>query len=108
MIVCLYYCLKKVPYEICRAGGPGHQVIVPLHINNPSKTPSHNQPFEPFFSVEKLKELIGRKGRLYIRPLITVKGSSRVTEVEVSVHKVFGVVWLSIPLYDRLILPERA
>ena len=64
LIVCLYPSLKGVPYEICRAGGPGHQIIVSLHIADSSKIPHQGEPFIPFFDVEKLKELIGRKGRL--------------------------------------------
>lgn len=82
-IVCLYPSLKNVPYEICRAGGPGHQVLVALHIDDPTKTPSSDRPFTPFFDVEHLKELIGRKGRLYIRPVIPIRGCTRMSEVEV-------------------------
>ena len=83
LILCLYPFLKNVPYEICRAGGPGHQVLVALHINDSDKIPKKEQPFIPFFDVGQLKELIGRKGCLYIRPLTTIKGYARMSEVEV-------------------------
>ena len=45
LIVNLYPMLQNVPYRLCRAGGPGHQVIVPLIIDEPAKIPANDQPF---------------------------------------------------------------
>ena len=83
LVVSLYPMLKNTSYEFCRAGGPGHQVIVPLSIDDPTRIPSNDQPFLPYFTVEMLKTSIGRKGRVYIRPLKEVRGSHRVSQVEV-------------------------
>ena len=49
LVVSLYPMLKNTSYEFCRAGGPGHQVIVPLSIDDPTRIPSNDQPFLPYF-----------------------------------------------------------
>lgn len=64
---------------------------MPLHIDDTLLIPSSDKPFIPYFNVEKLKEAIGRKGRLYIRPLTTVRGSLRVSEVEVNHAQVWDI-----------------
>lgn len=85
LIVCLYHQLHDVPYELCKATGPGNCVIVPLNIDDPSKKPRRGRPFVPHFSCEKVKELIGRKGKLYIRPLESIPPDRCPTMSEVSV-----------------------
>lgn len=88
LIVCLYPQLRDVPYELCKAAGPGNCVIVPLIINDPSKKARLGQPFIPPFSCVKVKELIGRKGKLYIRPLESIPNTvcPTLTDLEVSLH----------------------
>ena len=72
VLTCLYPPLVDVPYELCRAGGPSHHMIVPLAIDDDEMIPSLDRPFRPYFSVDLLKERIGRKGRLYVRPLAMI------------------------------------
>ena len=66
---CLFPLIRGIPYEFCKAMGPGNVVLVPLTMSDERMKPRRNQPFRPFFSVRELKEAIGRKGKLYIRPL---------------------------------------
>lgn len=87
-LTCLYPSIRNAPYELCRAGGPGHQVLVPIPIDDPDKVPHAGRPFVPFFTVEMLKTSIGRKGRLYIRPLQEIQGAPRVSQIEVSLNMV--------------------
>lgn len=61
-----------VKYGLCRAGGPSHYMTVPLAVDNDEMIPSLDRPFQPYFSVDLLKERIGRKGRLYVRPLTII------------------------------------
>lgn len=72
VLTCIYPSLVDVKYELCRAGGPSHHMIVPLAIDDDEMIPSLDRPFRPYFSVDLLKERIGRKGRLYVRPLTTI------------------------------------
>ncbi len=85
VMTCLYPKLQNAPYEFCKATGPGNKVIVALPIARISKRPSIHKPFAPYFSVRDLKENIGRKGRLYIRPLqgLDTRQSVRLSAVEV-------------------------
>ena len=83
LILCLYPMLRSTPYQFCRAAGLGNKVIVPLLIDDSSFLPASERPFKPYFSVQMLKDAVGRKGRLYIRPLLEVKGISRLTQLEV-------------------------
>lgn len=85
LLTTLYPSLKNIPYQFCRAGGPGHQVIVPLSINESDMEPSLDYPFTPYFTVEQLKGLVGRKGCLYLRPLQELPKCTRVSQVEVYV-----------------------
>ena len=82
-LITLYPSLNNVHYQLCRAGGPSHQVILPLSISDSAMEPSLDRPFTPYFTVEQLKALIGRKGRLYLRPLQEVARCTRVSQVEV-------------------------
>ena len=68
---CRFPPLRSIPYEFCKATGPGNVVLVPLLISNEGLRPKRNQPFHPFFSARELKEGIGQEGKikLYIRPL---------------------------------------
>lgn len=93
LIVCLYPMLKSVPYEFCRAAGLGNKVIVPLKINDDMYLPAAELPFRPYFSVNQLKSAVGRRGRLYIRPLLDIDRSVRMSQLEV------GIV-----VYDALII----
>lgn len=83
LILCLYPILKEVPYEFCRAAGVGNKVIVPLNIDDSRYIPDVDRPFQPYFTVLKLKDAVGRKGRLYIRPMTTLGKGSRVSETQV-------------------------
>ena len=85
LIVCLYPQLQSIPYELCKATGPGHCVLVPLAVEDETKKPRRGSPFTPYFSCVKLKELIGRKGKLYIRPLEAIQDNKcpSLTEIEV-------------------------
>ena len=60
--------LNDTPYELCKAAGPGHNVIVPLTIEEDSFRPDVSRPFSPYFTPDEVKSQVGRKGRLYIRP----------------------------------------
>ena len=85
LLTCLYPQLQSIPYELCKATGPGHCVLVPLAIEDETKKPRRESPFTPYFSCVKLKELIGRKGKLYIRPLEAIQDDKcpSLTETEV-------------------------
>ena len=72
LLLCLYPKLKEIPYEFCKATGPGNSVIVPFAIEDPRMKPRSNHQFRPYFSPDRLKELVGRKGRLYIRPVMPI------------------------------------
>lgn len=76
VLTCLYPPLVNIKYELCRAGGPSHHTIVPLAVDDEGMIPSLERPFRPYFSVNLLKERIGRKGRLYIRPLTSINLNS--------------------------------
>ncbi len=84
LILCLYPMMAGIPYQFCRAAGLGNKVIVPLHVNDTSYSPEMEsvRPFKPYFTVKMLKEAVGRKGRLYIRPLSTLVGV-RVSQLQV-------------------------
>lgn len=69
LICILYPPLKRISYEFCKASGPGNNVIVPLIVANERFKPGSAFPFLPYFDAENLKSQIGRKGRLYIRPM---------------------------------------
>ena len=92
MLICLYPPLANIKYEFCHAGGPSHHMIVPLAIDNDRMIPSLERPFQPYFSVDILKDRIGRKGRLYIRPLtvIDVNALPTVSAEHVSLLSVQG------------------
>ena len=83
LLISLYPKLMDVPYQFCRAGGPSHQIIVPFAIEDASKVPAVDQSFSPYFTVSMLKALVGRKGRLYIRPMKPLKEGSEVSQYEV-------------------------
>ena len=51
-------------------------MIVTLVIDDEEMVPSAEQLFQPYFTVDCLKGRIGRKGRLYIRPLSIISLSS--------------------------------
>ena len=72
VILCLYPKLKEIPYEFCKATGPGNSVVVPLSIDDPRMKPRINRTFRPFFAPDRLKEPVGRKGKLYIRPVVPI------------------------------------
>lgn len=71
-LTCLYPPLADKSYQLCRAGGPSHHMIVPLAIEEEEMVPSLERQFRPYFTVDMLKDKIGRKGRLYIRPLSAI------------------------------------
>ena len=52
--------MKDIAYELCKAAGPGHNVIVPLNIVDDSFRPDSSQTFAPFFSPDEAKRQIGR------------------------------------------------
>ena len=85
LLLCLYPMLKDVPYELCKAAGPGHNVVIPLSIDDESFHPDSTRPFSPYFSPDEAKKQIGRKGRLYIRPAVelSVRNLPRFLEHEV-------------------------
>ena len=63
---------RNIKYELCHAGGPSHHMIVPLAIDDEEMVPSLERHFQPYFGVNVLKERIGRKECLYIRPLTPI------------------------------------
>ena len=67
--MCLFPPLRDIPYEICKGTGPGNSVLISLPIDDESLRPRKGLPFQPVFSVSQLKDLIGLKGKLYIRPV---------------------------------------
>ena len=72
LFLCLYPMLSGIPYEFCKATGPGNNVVVPLDIPDTSSRPRRDREFVPFFSPDRVKAAIGRKGRVYVRPLIQI------------------------------------
>ena len=68
LLLCLYPMLNDTPYELCKAAEPGHNVIVPLTIEEDSFRPDVSRPFSPYFALDEVKSPVGRKGRLYIQP----------------------------------------
>lgn len=72
MFLCLYPMLSGIPYEFCKATGPGNNVIVPLDIPDTGSRPRRDREFVPFFSPDRVKAAIDRKGRIYVRPLIQI------------------------------------
>ena len=89
VILCLYPQLKGIPYEFCKAAGPGNSVLVPLTISDECRRPSRGQPFRPYFSSDELTQMVERKGKLYIRPLDTISASNCPTLTEIEVCFVF-------------------
>ena len=85
LLTCLFPPIRRVPYEICKATGPGNCLVIPLPITDESMRPQRGKPFHPAFSVDQLKERIGRKGKLYIRPVkqIPRERCPRLTDREV-------------------------
>ena len=71
---------------LCKATGPGNSVLIPLEIDNEGLRPKKGIPFHPAFSVSQLRMLIGRKGKVYIRPLeeIAVDNYPRLSDQEVT------------------------
>lgn len=45
VLLCLFPPLMDIPYEICKASGPGNSVIVPLPIDNEALHPRKGAPF---------------------------------------------------------------
>ena len=86
LIVCLYPQLKRIPYEFCKAAGPGNSVVVALNISDDRRKPRRGRTFHPFFSANQLKQMVGRKGKLYLRPLEAIPSSTCpfLSEIEVS------------------------
>ena len=72
LLLCLYPMLDGIPYEFCNATGPGNSVVVPLDIPDASCKPKKDKEFIPYFSPDRVKSAIGRKGRVYVRPLIQI------------------------------------
>lgn len=72
LLLCLYPPLKNIPYEFCKAAGPGNNVIISLPIEDRRLKPSVGRPFVPFCTPDRLKSFIGRKGKLYVRPLVAI------------------------------------
>ena len=95
VLLCLYPQLVGKKYELCRVGGPSHHLILPLPIDNPEMIPSRESPFRPYFTVDLLKERIGRKGRLYIRPLTPIELNScpTITAEEVTNQYIITLMW---------------
>ena len=57
LLVCLFPPIRYVPYEICKATGPGNSVVVPLAIDDENLRPQQGKSFQPFFSIVQLKVL---------------------------------------------------
>ena len=73
VFLCLYPQLVGEKYELCRAGGPSHHLILPLPIDDPEIIPSRELPFGTY---SQLTFWIGRKGRIYIRPVTPIELNS--------------------------------
>lgn len=52
LLTCLFPPIQRVPYEICKAIGPGNCVVIPLPITDESMRPQRGKPFDP---VDQLK-----------------------------------------------------
>lgn len=61
LLLCLYPMLSEVLYELCKAAGPGHTVIVPLTIEDQSFRPSGSQPFSSYFSPNEVRGRLAAK-----------------------------------------------
>ena len=98
-MLCLFPQLKCIPYEFWKATGPGNCVVVPVSISDSRKKPRRGRPFHSFFSADLLKEMIGRRGKLYIRPVESIQSElcPYLTETEVSTP-VFIQVYMNIIL----------
>lgn len=110
LVVCLYPLLQRIPYEFCKAAGPGNNVIVPLNIEDQRMKPSASRPLAPYFTPDMLKACIGRKGKLYIRPLriIDLSAIPARPEHEVSAFQALFIRCISIyVMYGRFTLPNR-
>ena len=85
LLLCLYPQLQGIPYEFCKATGPGNKVLFSLTIEDQRRRPRRETRFVPYFTCAKLKEQIGRKGKLYIRPLQNIPDAvcTTITELEV-------------------------
>lgn len=97
IVVTLYPMLKNMWYENFKATGPGNSILDPL--TPPPSTSSRARrfsPHAPLFSADQLKNQIGRKGRLYIRPCSSINTAllSVMPEHEVSI--LFNCLLLSI------------
>lgn len=94
LLLCLYPKLFGTPYEFCKAAGPGNNIIVPLVVEDARMKPSKNREFQPYFTPDRLKEAIGRKGRVYVRPLVAIdiKDCRRLPEHEVSALSLLGLL----------------
>lgn len=77
LIICLYPLIRDVPYEFCKAAGPGNNVIIDLPVEDLRMKPAANRKFVPFCTPDLLKRFIGRKGKLYIRPLQNLDVATR-------------------------------
>ena len=60
VFLCLYPPLVGQKYQLCRAGGPGHHMIVPLAIDDEEMVSSAEQPFQQW--IPSRKSLEGRVG----------------------------------------------
>ena len=54
LIVCLYPLLKEIPYEFCKATGPGNTVVISLKIEDYRMKPSASSPFIPYFTPDRV------------------------------------------------------
>lgn len=100
LVICLYPLIKSIPYEFCKAAGPGNNVIVPLPV--PKNAESRNSNFVPFGTPDILKSFIGRKGKLYIRPLRSVDVSEPLLpEHVVSFNAITANVLLTMGIHTK-------
>ena len=84
MIICLYPLLQNISYEFCKAAGPGNNVIIALPVEDKRLKPMAGRNFVPFCTPDELKRFIGRKGKLYIRPL---------QSIDLSLHPYYQNMW---------------
>jgi hypothetical protein len=86
LVISLYPLIRNIPYEFCKAAGPGNTVIVSLPVEDSRKKPVASGPYIPYFAPDRLKGFIGRKGKLYIRPLRSINIAACVSKSEHEVH----------------------
>lgn len=66
LLLSMYPALVSMQYELCKLGGPYNNEVTPLKERDQTIT------FSPFWTPERLRQVIGNKAQLIIRPLTAI------------------------------------